>query len=91
MNQQQINAEIAALKEVKPRVRQFSAFGDDHHRAIDAQITVLEDGMDEVGVCDGAEDAEESDNVLEAGLDAVRWRDGESEQAPSAEWEELAS
>ena len=38
----QIDKEIAALKKMKPNVRRSSAFGDNHHAAIDAQIDVLE-------------------------------------------------
>ncbi|MGE0333193.1 MAG: hypothetical protein AB7P37_21140 [Ramlibacter sp.] len=39
---QQVADEIAKLREIKPRVRRYTAFGDDNHALIDAQIDVLE-------------------------------------------------
>ena len=41
--EEQISAEIAALVALKPKVRQRTAFGDDNHAAIDAQLAVLRD------------------------------------------------
>lgn len=38
-----IQAEIDGLREIKPLVRQYSMFGDDNWAAIEAQIAVLED------------------------------------------------
>ena len=91
----QIQKEIAALVAIKPRVIPHSAFGDDHHAAIDAQIEVLESGLDEGEVYDRADEekaAEEeiwSHSVQEAAQQAVRWRAGE-EKTLAKDWEDLA-
>lgn len=42
-----IAAEIAKLKALKPKVKRYTFFGDDNHAAINAQIEVLEKGMDD--------------------------------------------
>lgn len=94
----QIAAEIAALKKMKPNVRRLSAFGDDHHAAIDAQIRVLEqkltnnqiyDYFDAVGDSDIDHDEGRSENVLSAATDAAQWRDGDTKEKPSMSWKEL--
>lgn len=38
----EIHAEIDWLKTNKPNIRHYSSFGEDHHRAIDEQIHLLE-------------------------------------------------
>lgn len=83
-----IQAEIARLKEMKPNVLQFSAFGDDHHAAIDAQIEVLEGDMSEDECYDSIKFSE-NETILEECLYAARWARGEEKNAPSANWVEL--
>ena len=87
---EEIVAEIATLKTMKPNVRKSSAFGDNHHNAIDAQIEALEMRMDEDEVYDKM--ADEADNVRDGALEAVRWMEGESEDgAPSENWKSLVT
>lgn len=92
---EEITAEIAALKELKSRVRERSAFGDNHRDAIHVQIAALEERMDEGEVWDCHEAAAEdepwhAENERDAGFDAVRWMNGESDyERPSAGWKEL--
>lgn len=93
---EQIDAEIKALREMKPRVRQRSAFGDNHHDAIECQITVLEKRMTESAIYDrneGAAEDEEfyAENERDAALDACRWMNGEEKTKPSEGWKELVS
>lgn len=91
---EQIAAEIAKLTEMKPSVRRGSAFGDDHHAAIDAQIDVLTDWMDEDAIYDawGDEDADEfAQNVLDAALEAYNWMYSTNTEAPSEAWAELCA
>ena len=59
----QINTEIAALVALKPKVRERTAFGDDNHAAIDAQLSVLRERMssDEVYYAYGDEDADDGE------------------------------
>jgi hypothetical protein len=48
----EIKAEIEKLKAIKPKVRRYTVFGDNHWAAIDAQIEVLANRIDQ----DGADD-----------------------------------
>lgn len=94
----QISEEIKKLETMKPKVLRCSAFGEDHHEAIDAQIEVLETDYDEDTIYDksaeeGDEDAEDKwpENVRDAALEARRWLDGEAEgdKSPSDNWQPL--
>ncbi len=71
---ERVQQEIATLQEIKPRVRRRNFFGDDNHAAIDAQIAVLKNGLDEDAI-----DAQWSDNehTLDSALEALAWRNGE--------------
>lgn len=94
----QIAAEVATLKKMKPTVLKYSGFGENHHNAIDAQVDVLELGLDDSdiydrfdSVADGDLDADEGrdENVVSAALDARNWADGETQDKPSDSWKEL--
>lgn len=91
--QEQIDAEINALKTMKPNVLEESTFGDNHHDAIEAQLAVLAKRMrfDEIYDVYGDENSDEfASNVLDAAIDARNWLDGDSDDgAPSAGWVEL--
>lgn len=83
----QIKKEIKKLKEMKPKVRQFSAFGDDHHAAIEAQIQVLEEDMELEEIDEEFSGNHHSRTNAE---DARSWLDGEyEEETLSGEWESL--
>lgn len=90
-----VKAEIEVLKALKPKVRKQNAFGDDHHEAIDAQISVLEKRMSIDAIYDmwGDEETEEfAQNVLDSALEARDWMSGdlaEDEGKPSDGWSEL--
>lgn len=97
----EIDAEIAALKALKPRVRERSFFGDDNHAAIDAQIAVLTErmSMDDVYSRFGQDDTKEcdieehSEHELDCALNARDWMCGAlaaDEQSPSQSWGDLA-
>lgn len=89
--QKQIDKEIKSLTEMKPNVRHFRGFGDDHHTAIDAQIDVLTNHMTDSEIFDryGAEDTDGPQNVQDAALDARSWLDGNRQGTLSEEWQEL--
>lgn len=80
-------AEADKLRDIQPRVRRFSAFNDDNHAAIDAQVAVL--------VGDVLEDDifEEFDgSVADEAQSAANWMNGESDEASLAEsWAEIAA
>jgi hypothetical protein len=88
--QKEIQGEIKKLEEMKPRVRRFSGFCDDHHAAIDAQLEVLNcevEGED-------FEDQIDSGNWTEHDRDnaqrALDWMERTTDDpAPSEEWTEL--
>ncbi len=83
----EIKTESALLAEMKPTVRKTSMFGDNHHDAIDGQVTVLDGRLTDSQIYDEFEDGPH--NVLEAALEARRWLDGEEDGKPSDDWEEL--
>lgn len=77
-NPEEIKAEIEKLRDLKPRIRQYSAFGDDNHAAIGAEILVLEGRL-----------FEDCEHNLDAALAARSWLDGYEETPPSEGWESL--
>lgn len=85
---EEIDAEVAKLREMKPKVRSRTAFGDSNWEAIDAQIEVLEGRRDETWIWDEFPDGIE-DNRFDAAQDALRWREGQSDEPPSKGWDPL--
>src|ERR1700722_18384016 len=83
--QEEIQDQIKRLRAIQPTVLRHSAFGDNHHDAIFAQIDVLEKRMSESSIFDNfpPEDEEDEDgqpgaqNVHDAAMDARRWLEGE--------------
>ena len=82
-----IDKEIATLVEMKPKVRKFSAFGDNHHEAIDAQLEVIRQEVQEEDFDDSYED--DADHVRDAAQRALDWMQGITEETPSDEWKDL--
>jgi hypothetical protein len=84
----QVTEEIKTLKAMKPTVLRASVFGDDHHKAIDAQVAVLEEKLSEDDVYERYQDR--ADNVRDAASQAAQWMEGESEDGkPSKGWKSL--
>lgn len=83
---EQIRQERIKLLEIMPKVRRFSAFGDDHHAAIKATLRVL-DGRD------SSEDYEDApDNVRDEVYNAEQWMNGEADPeygSPTESWSSL--
>lgn len=73
----EIKKEVTDLLALKPKVLRRSAFGDDHHRAIETQVTVLKDHLSESDIWDLAEVGDWPDNVRDAALLAHSWIAGE--------------
>ena len=90
----QIAKAIAQLEKLKPRIRRRSAFGDDHHAAIDAQIDVMRNDLADDEIWSRHQDRDEcdawSESVREAALEARRWMDFEEDASPVDGWKELA-
>ena len=81
---EQVQAEIKKLKEMKPKVRHHTAFGDDNHVAIEAQIRVMEQGLSSGQIYDRWMD----DNLIMSAMDALGWMEG-SVGSPSEDWSPL--
>jgi len=85
-------AEVKALRELLPKIRRYSAFGDNHRAAISAQIQVIEGNMSNDEIFDMEESGEWASNVREAASDALDWlegRDLEEGPNPAKTWESL--
>jgi hypothetical protein len=89
--QQEILDEIQRLEAIKSRVRRYTAFNDDNHAAIDAQIQVLVGRLSLNDIYDSWNDEDDEDfsqYVLDCALEAYNWMADSSERAPvSTDWE----
>lgn len=86
----EIKTEIKTLRKMQPNVRKTSIFGDNHHDAIEKQIEVLLDdsiGPDEI--YDEHDTGDITENVKSAAIEAIDWREGDSDDAPSEDWKSL--
>jgi len=79
-NQEQIQVEIEKLQEMKPKVHQHTAFCDDNHAAIDAQIDVLKNNLGVDTIYDVYDDC---DHEVENAMYAREWLDGNESEPPS--------
>jgi len=86
LTREQVLLEVKKLKEMKPRVRHYSAFGDDNHAAIEVGIRTLERGLSEDNVYDAYS---MSDSLLDSALGAIHWREGHEKDSPSESWSGL--
>jgi hypothetical protein len=90
----QVQKEIDTLREYKPRIVQFSAFGDDNHAKIDVEIEVLEkhlggDTMDDYDIDDKLDEGDWTDDEASSARDIVSWLKGnpcEDGGVPSDNW-----
>ena len=80
---QEIDVEIVALRAIRDRLH------DRNHGMINIQIRALNERMSLDEIYDEWESGD-LDN-LTAALDALNWRQGETETVPSEEWKELLS
>lgn len=76
--------QVVALRAIKPTVRHYSGFGDDHHAAIESQIGVIEGTLSDDDINDIG-----SDNSRDAAFCAQQWLDGadlEDGPDPASTW-----
>jgi hypothetical protein len=93
----EIAAEVAALRAMKPYVRQHGMFGNDNHACIDAQVEVLEQRLTEDQIWDrynrgpdgDDEDADDDQSLLDCACAARNWMVGVDSEAPSEGWKVL--
>ena len=86
-SQKEIDTDVSALRSVKPRVPEFTGFGDNNHEAINVQIEVLERRRSE-DWCYTTFPPGSAE--LDHALHAVLWVCCEEDEAPSFGWVELA-
>lgn len=86
----EIEDEIATLIKIKPTVRHYSGFGDDHHASIDSQIKALTERMDEDDVCnEWPEEQGEDARLRDSAMEVVNWMNGYEEISPVKNWSPL--
>lgn len=78
--QKDITKQIAALKEIRPKVRPHSVFGTDNLAQLDAQVAVLEGLLDNSDIFDEYDHSGIEEETLSAALAARQWIDGESDE-----------
>lgn len=74
---QEIIDVIAKLKGLKLKVTQYTFFGDSNRKAIQAQIDVLNDGMDEDAIYERWDEGESDSYERNHALQALQWMNGE--------------
>lgn len=82
----EIENEAESLREIKKKVPHYSPFNDDQHHAIDAQVAVLVEDLNETQI-DGQYGHNEF--VCHNAMAARAWLDGEAIHAPSEDWKDL--
>ena len=89
----EIKAEVAALKKVRGQLPKRSPHGHDNHACVNAQLEVLttnitEDQIFERGDIEVTPKAKFWDaDVRDSAEAALKWKTGESFEAPSVDWE----
>ena len=81
-----IEETIKQLKEMRPKIRHYSVFGDDNRAAVAAQINVLENDLDTDQIADEYDCADESEYIYESAIQAREWLDGEVEENLVDDW-----
>lgn len=85
--QEEIDAEIATLEDYKLRVAPGTF--TDNRACIEAQIEVLQKGLDNDAIYDRWPDEERDCEKRMNASDAMDWMNGDMAEAPSAGWKEL--
>lgn len=91
----EIKQETAALKKVRALLPKLSPHGHDNHACVDAQLEVLKYNMTEDTIYERG-DAEVTVpkrfwtvDVRDSAEAALKWKLGESFEAPSVDWETM--
>lgn len=88
---EEIEAEIEALEEIKPKVPESSHFGDDNWASIDAQIEVLRGEIDENDFEIFVDDGDWSEHIRDEAQYAYDWMTGYTTDPPPSEgWQAIA-
>jgi hypothetical protein len=85
--QNEIDTEIATLRNLKSRVPERTDFCEDSRSAIDAEISVLENRLSIDEILDAAEVGQFSEDQRDCAIEARIWLDGGGFESPSECWE----
>lgn len=83
----EIDKEVKWLNDNIQNIRKLTAFGDNNHEAIEAQIDVLTRNLSDDEIYDN--EGIWTEHTLDAALTARRWLDGDEDDSPSSGWEIL--
>ena len=84
---EEIKAEIAKLREMKPHIRHYSLFNDNNWDALDAQIEFLEGEMSEDDIRENWPGEYAQEYMRAVALEAWMWlNDDEDAELPSDTW-----
>lgn len=84
----EIKKTLNRLKKMQPKIRHYTAFGDDNRAAIGAQIDVLEQNLGPDEIADKY-DTHEVTSIYESALQAREWLDGEEDENLADDWQGL--
>lgn len=87
---EEIKAEVAKLREMKPWIPHHTMFGNDNYEKIEAQILALET-MDDEADAEIEWPDEDQYEVLSDAQYAIRWKDGGESEPPSQNWASIDS
>jgi hypothetical protein len=87
-SKKEITKQLKWLKDNKKFIPPSSMFGDNNHRAIDAEIAVLSEKLDENDVQEKFDRREWIENQRVSAMDVIYWLDGEAE-SPEKNWKPL--
>lgn len=82
-SKEEVDAEIQRLKDIRPRLRPTTSFGEDNLEALEATIEALEEDLSESDCWNKLDEEEWSQHVFDWAEPAVLWREGVSDDLPS--------
>lgn len=90
----EIMTEIVALKCLKKRLPKLSPHGHDNHACVNAQIEVLNNTITEDDIFERGDEATPkakfwNADVRDSAESALKWKLGESFEAPAVDWETM--
>lgn len=95
-SQAEVNKEIQILVDLKDKMPQRTAFGDDNREAIEAEIVVLKDNLTEQQIDDrswfedeGEDESKWSSHTNDSARYAYNWKIGHEKEPPSHGWKPL--
>lgn len=76
---EEIDKQIAALKEIRPKIRTYSMFGTDNLAQLDAQVNVLENSLNYDDIYEEYDHSGMDEELLSSALCALDWLNGNTD------------